>query len=118
MGSKILLSLIAGGCLCVLCQSPSFVPIPVVFSDFACGGHALFVDKEEIDLFYKAFSSLESNLDSNSRDLSAISYALKSFYKSVIKRKLVKLFTRSRNAAVISNKDSTSLRLRLKWNEK
>ena len=87
-------------------------------SDFACGGHALFVDKEEIDLFYKAFSSLESNLDSNGRDLSAISYALQSFYKSVIKRKLVKLFTRSRNAAVISNKDSTSLRLRLKWNEK
>ena len=27
-------------------------------SDFACGGHALFVDKKEIDLFYKAFSSL------------------------------------------------------------
>ena len=85
-------------------------------SDFACGGHAVFVDKEEIDLFYKAFSSLESNLDSNSRDLLAISYALKLFYKSVIKRKLVKLFTRSRNAAVISSKDSTSLRLRLKLN--
>ena len=64
----------------------------------------------------QAFSSLESNLDSNGRDLLAISYALKSFYKSVIKRKLVKLFTRSRNAAVISNRDSTSLRLRLKLN--
>lgn len=96
-GSKILLSLIAGGCLCVLSQSPSFVPMPVV-------------------LALQAFSSLESNLDSNGRDLLAISYALKSFYKSVIKRKLVKLFTRSRNAAVISNKDSTSLRLRLKLN--
>ena len=24
-------------------------------SDFACGGHALFVDKEEFDLFYNAF---------------------------------------------------------------
>ena len=96
-GSKILLSLITGGCLCVLSQSPSFVPMPVVLAS-------------------QAFSSLESNLDSNGRDLLAISYALKSFYKSVIKRKLVKLFTRSRNAAVISNKDSTSLRLRLKLN--
>lgn len=85
-GSKILLSLIAGGCLCVLNQSPSFVPMPVV-------------------LALQAFSSLESNLDSNGRDLLAISYALKSFYKWVIKRKLVRSFTRSRNAAVISNND-------------
>ena len=82
-------------------------------SDFACGGHALFLDKEEFELFfffYKAFCSMESALDSNGRELLAILYALKSF-KSLIQCKVVKLFTDSKNASIISNKGSMSLRL-------
>ena len=52
-------------------------------SDFACGGHAHFVDKEEFDLFYQAFSSMESTLDSNGREMLAILYALRSFLKDL-----------------------------------
>ena len=79
-------------------------------SDFACGGHALFVDKEEFDLFYNAFSFMESSLDSNGRELLAILYALRSF-KPLIQGKVVKLYTDSRNASIIATKGSTSLRL-------
>ena len=79
-------------------------------SDFACGGHALFVDKEEFDLFYNAFSSMESSLDSNGRELLAILYALRSF-KPLIQGKVVKLYTDSRNASIIATKGSMSLRL-------
>ena len=69
-----------------------------------------FIDKEEFDLFYKAFSSVESALDSNGRKLLAIIYSLKSF-KSLIQGKVVKLYTDSKNASVIVSKGSTSLRL-------
>ena len=60
-------------------------------SDFACGGHAHFVDKEEFDLFYQAFSSMESTLDSNGREMLAILYALRSF-KALVRGKVVKLY--------------------------
>ena len=53
---------------------------------------------------------MESALDSNGRELLAILYALKSF-KSLIQCKVVKLFTDSKNASIISNKGSMSLRL-------
>ena len=36
-------------------------PVSIICTDasaFACGGHALFVEKEEFELFYKAFSSI------------------------------------------------------------
>ena len=88
-------------------------PVSIICTDasaFACGGHALFVDKEEFKLFYKAFSSLESTLDSNGRELLAILYSLKSF-KSLIQRKAVKLYTDSKNASIIASKGSTSLTL-------
>ena len=88
-------------------------PVSIICTDasaFACGGHALFVDKEEFELFYKAFSSMESTLDSNGRELLAILYSLKSF-KSLIQGKVVKLYTDSKNASVIASKGSTSLRL-------
>ena len=77
-------------------------------SAFACGGHALFVDKEEFELFYKAFSSLESTLDGNGRELLAILYSLKSF-KSLIQGKVVKWYTDSKNASIIASKGSTYL---------
>lgn len=79
-------------------------------SAFACGGHALFVDKEEFELFYEAFSSMESTLDGNGRELLAILYSLKSF-KSLIQGKVVKLYTDSKNASIIASKGSTLLRL-------
>ena len=79
-------------------------------SDFACGGHAHFVDKEEFDLFYQAFSSMESTLDSNGRELLAILYALRSF-KALVRGKVVKLYTDNKNASIISMKGSMSLRL-------
>ena len=79
-------------------------------SAFACGGHALFADKEEFELFYKAFSSMESTLDSNGRELLANLYSLKSF-KSLIQGKVVKLYTDSKNASIIASKGSTALRL-------
>ena len=56
-------------------------PVSIIFTDasaFACGGHALFIDKEEFDLFCKAISPIESALDSNGRGLLAILYSLKS----------------------------------------
>ena len=56
-------------------------PVSIICTDasaFACGSHALFADKEEFKLFYKAFSSMESTLDSNGRELLAILYSLKS----------------------------------------
>ena len=87
--------------VCIICTDAS---------DFACGGHALFIVKEEFELFYKAFCSMESVLDSNGRELLAILYALKSF-KSLIQGKVVKLFTDSKNASIISTKGSMSLRL-------
>jgi len=79
-------------------------------SAFACGGHALFIDKEEFELLYKAFSSIESALDSNGRELLAILYSLKSF-RSLIRGKVVKLYTDNKNASVIASKGSTSLKL-------
>ena len=79
-------------------------------SAFACGGHALFANKGEFELFYKAFSSMESTLDSNDRELLAILCSLKSF-KSLIQGKVVKFYTDSKNASVIASKGSTSLRL-------
>ena len=79
-------------------------------SDFTCGVHAHFVVEEEFELFYKAFCSMESVLNSNGRQLLAILYALKSL-KSLIQGKVVKLFTDSKNASIISTKGSMSLRL-------
>ena len=79
-------------------------------SDFACGGHAHFVDKEEFDLFYQAFSSIESTLDSNGMEMLAILYALRSF-KALVRGKVVKLYTDNKNASIISMKGSMSLRL-------
>ena len=58
----------------------------VVYSDassFACGGFAFRVDSKEFDLFFQAFSSLESGLDSNASELLAILYGLKSFRASL-----------------------------------
>ena len=82
-----------------------------LLSAFACGGNALFVEKEEFDSFYKAFSSMESTLDSIGREkLLAILYSLKSF-KSLIQGKVVKLYTDSKNASIIASKGSTSHRL-------
>ena len=67
-------------------------------SSFACDGCAFRVDSEEYDLFFQAFSSLESGFVSNARKLLAILYSLK-------------VFTNSRNAASISARGSNSLRL-------
>ena len=89
------------------------LPVTLVFSDassFACGGCAFRVDSEEFDLFFQAFSSLESGLDGNARELLAILYGLKSFRASLT-GKVVKVFTDSKNAASISAKGSNSLRL-------
>lgn len=89
------------------------LPVTLVYSDassFACGGCAFRVDSEEFDLFFQAFSSLESGLDSNARELLAILYGLKSFRASLT-GKVVKVFTDSKNAASISAKGSNSLRL-------
>ena len=88
-------------------------PVVIVCTDasnFACGGHAHFVDKEEFDLFYQAFSSMESTLDSNGREMLAILYALRSF-KALVRGKVVKLYTDNKNASIISMKGSMSLRL-------
>ena len=54
-----------------------------------CGGCTFRVDCEECDLFYQAFSSLESGLDSNDSELLAILYGLKSFMAS-LSRKVVR----------------------------
>ena len=89
------------------------LPVSIVCtgtSAFACGRHALFDDMGEFELFYKAFSSMESILDSNGREFPAILYSLKSF-KALIPRKVVKLYTDSKNASLIASKGSTSLRL-------
>ena len=88
-------------------------PVVIVCTDasnFACGGYAHFVDKEEFDLFYQAFSSMESTLDSNGREMLAILYALRSF-KALVRGKVVKLYTDNKNASIISMKGSMSLRL-------
>ena len=69
-----------------------FRPDSIICTDasaFACGGNALFVDKEEFELFYRAFSSIESTLDSNGRELLVILYLV----KSLILGKVVKLYT-------------------------
>ena len=47
-------------------------------SSSACRGHALCVDSEEFQLFYQALSSIQAKQDSNSRELLAILYGLKS----------------------------------------
>ena len=88
-------------------------PIVVVHSDasaFACGGHALVLDSAEFELFFQAFSTMESFSDSNGRELLAILYSLKSF-RSLIEGKVVKIYTDNRNAAIITRKGSMSLRL-------
>ena len=77
-------------------------PVSIICTDasaFAWGGNALFVEKEEFELFYKAFSSMESTLDSNGRELLALLYSLKSF-KSLIQGKVVKLYTDNKNASI------------------
>ena len=68
------------------------------------------IGSEEYDLFFQAFSSLESGLHSNARELLAILYSLKSFRASLTGKE-VKVFTDSKNAASISAKGSNSLRL-------
>ena len=85
----------------------------LVYSDsssFACGKRAFRADSEEYDLFFQAFSSLESGLDNNARELLAILYGLKSF-RIFLMGKVVKDFTDSKNAASNSAKGSDSLRL-------
>jgi len=114
-GSKILLILIAGDCLRVLSQSLSFVAMPVVSVISLVEDMLFLLTRRKLIFSTRLFRPLSLILIGNGRDLLAILYALKSF-KSVFKGKLVKLFTRSRNAAVISSKGSTSLRLRLKLN--
>ena len=62
------------------------LPVTLVYSDassFACGGSSFRVDSKEFDLFFQVFSSLESGLDSNARELLAILYGLKSFRASL-----------------------------------
>ena len=79
--------------------TPYSLPVILVYSDassFACGGCAFRVDSEEYDLFFQAFSSLESGSDSNARELLAILYGLKSFRASHT-GKVVKVFTDSKN---------------------
>ena len=68
------------------------------------------IGSEEYDLFFQAFSSLESGLDSNARELLAILYSLKSFRASLTGKE-VKVFTDSKNAASIFAKGSNSPRL-------
>ena len=85
--------------------------VTLVYSDagsFAHDGCAFCVDSEKYDLFFLAFSSLESGLDSNTRELLALLYCLKSFQASLT-GKVVKVFTDSKNAASISTKGSNSL---------
>ena len=89
------------------------LPVTLVYSDassFACGGCAFRVDSEEYDLFFQAFSFLESGLDSNAKELLAILYGLRSFRASLT-GKVVKVFTDSKNAASISAKGSNSFLL-------
>ena len=79
--------------------TPYSLPVILVYSDassLACGGCAFRVDSEEYDLFFQAFSSLESGSDSNARELLAILYGLKSFRASHT-GKVVKVFTDSKN---------------------
>ncbi|EDO46131.1 predicted protein [Nematostella vectensis] len=88
-------------------------PIVVIHSDasaFACGGHALVLDSAEFELFFQAFSTIESVSDSNGRELLAIIYSLKSF-RPLIEGKIVKIYRDNRNAAIITRKGSMSLRL-------
>ena len=62
--------------------TPYSLPVTLVYSaasSFACGECAFRVDSEEYDLFFQAFSSLESGSDSNARELLAILYGRKSF---------------------------------------
>ena len=89
------------------------LPVTLVYSDasgLACGGCALHIDRDEFDLFYQAFSSVEIGLDSNARELLALLYGLKAF-RSSIRGKVVKIFTDNKNAASISAKGSNTLRL-------
>ena len=54
------------------------------------GGHALRVDSQEFELFFQAFSSIQTKQNSNSRELLAILYGLKSFIiRSFIQGKTV-----------------------------
>ena len=62
-------------------------------------------------IFFQAFSSIQTKQDSNSRELLAILYGLKSFI-SFIQGKPVKVYTDNANAHIIARKGSTSLRLR------
>ena len=89
------------------------IPAVIIHSDAsvkACGGHAFFVDGNEFELYFQAFSSREIRMDSNGRELLGILYGLKSF-KSHLSGKVVKFFTDNRNVAIITRKGSTSLRL-------
>jgi hypothetical protein len=82
----------------------------VIHSDasaYACGGHAHRIDSNEFDLYYKAFSSLEIDLD-EARELLAVLYSLRSF-KKYVKDGIVKIFTDNRNIAIICDKGSTSI---------
>lgn len=89
------------------------IPTVIIHSDasaYACGGHAYFIDRTELELYFNAFSSMEADLDSNSRELLAILYGLRSFRKH-LKDCVVKFFTDNQNVAIICGKGSTSLRL-------
>ena len=82
-------------------------PVSIICTDasaFACGGHALFIEKEEFELFNKAFTSMESTLDSNGRELLAILYSVKPFKSLSTLGKAVKLYTDSKNASFIASK--------------
>ena len=79
-------------------------------SSFACGECAFRADSEEYDLFFQAFSSLDSGLDNNARELLAVLYGLK-YFRASLMGKVVKVFTDSKNATLISVKGSNSLRL-------
>lgn len=60
--------------------------------------------------FFQAFSSIQTKQDTNSRELLAIPYGLKSF-RSFIQSKTVKVYTDNVNGHIIADKGSTSLRL-------
>ena len=77
--------------------SPPVVIIHSDASDFACG------DPQEFELFFQAFSSIQTKQDSNSRELLAILYGLKSF-RSFNQGKTVKVYTDNFNAHIIVHK--------------
>ena len=89
------------------------MPTVIIHSDasaYACGGHALSVDSQEFELYFVAFSSLQSQTDSNTSELLAILYGLKSF-KTQVRDKVVKFFTDNQNVTTIIRKGSPSLGL-------